>query len=193
MNQELETIWRFVSIIIGPLIGAYVGVKYGFNKNNKHRQELEEKRKLFFKNWLKHEADESIRLVEEGSVNLIPEDAWNSAVNSGNVAFFEAKAMELSDTYFKIKNYNYEAKRVRDATEEVNLHPDVTDPTHAAKLKKRFDEIIKPDTLEALKGIASWLTVFKVESGEFKLTGGDVNLIHADKNGKVIPPEDEKK
>lgn len=184
--QMISPIWGVVSVIIGPLIGAYAGVKLGFDKNNKHRQKLEDEKKVFFKNWLKHEAKESIRLIENGPVNLIPEDAWNSVVNSGNIALFETKATELSDIYFKIKNYNYEAKRVRDAIEESRLHPETTDKAHASNLKKLFDEKTKPDVLESLKDLERWLTVLKAESGSIAIKGTATKLIHTDSNGRKM-------
>ena len=44
-----------------------------------------------------HEAKKSIELIP-GTVHLIPVDAWNSVVNSGNIALFKDKAIDLSET-----------------------------------------------------------------------------------------------
>ena len=107
-----------------------------------------------------YEAKKSIELIP-GTVNLIPVDAWNSVVNSGNVALFKDKAIDLSDTYFQIQNYNYEAKKVRYAIEEVRLHPGTADASHASELKDRFDKLIKPATLERLHDLEKWLTRLK--------------------------------
>jgi hypothetical protein len=160
--QMIGPIVGFLGVIIGPLVGALVGVILGFQKNDKNRMKLEEERRSFFKNLLMHEATESIELIA-GVVNLIPVDAWNSIVNSGDIALFKDKAIDLSDTYFQIQIYNYEAKRVRDAIEEVNLHPETTDASHASKLKGRFNELMKPATLKRLEDLKEWLTELKAE------------------------------
>jgi hypothetical protein len=106
----------WTNTIIGPLIGAFFGVLLGFGVNELWRKRLENNRKSFFRKLLLHEVKYSIELLN-GMVNLVPIDAWNSLVNSGDIALFKDKAIELNDVYFKIQNYNYEAKRVRDAEE----------------------------------------------------------------------------
>ena len=106
----------WTNTIIGPLIGAFFGVLLGFGVNEIWRKRLENNRKSFFRKLLLHEVKYSIELLN-GTVNLVPIDAWNSLVNSGDIALFKDKAIELNDVYFKIQNYNYEAKRVRDAEE----------------------------------------------------------------------------
>lgn len=160
--QMISPILGFLSVLIGPFFGALVGVYLGFKINDEHRRELEEEKRLFFRNLLMHEAKESIKLLG-GTVNLIPVDAWNSIVNSGDIALFKGKAIDLSDTYFQIQNYNYEAKRVRDTIEEVKLHPTTTDEDHALRLKESFDNKIKPATLDRLKDLEAWLTRLRVE------------------------------
>ena len=185
--QMISPILGFLGVIIGPLVGAFVGVILGFQINDNNRTKLEEERRLFFKNLLMHEATESIKLIA-GTVNLIPVDAWNSMVNSGEIALFEGKAIDLSDTYFQIQNYNYEAKRVRDAIEEVNLHPETTDDSHALKLKANFDNNIKPATLKRLQDLENWLTRLRVESGSFTVAGSDVTMHHTGTDGKEKYP-----
>ena len=160
--QMISPILGFLSVLIGPFFGALVGVYLGFKINDKHRRELEEEKRLFFRNLLMHEAKESINLLG-GTVNLIPVDAWNSIVNSGDIALFKDKAVDLSDTYFQIQNYNYKAKRVRDAIEEAHIHPTTTDGDHASRLKESFDNKIKPTTLNRLKDLEAWLTRLGVE------------------------------
>jgi hypothetical protein len=81
--QMIGPILGFLSALIGPLVGALVGVILGFQKNDDNRRKLEEERRDFFKNLLMHEAKESIKLIEERNVNLIPVDAWKSVVNAG--------------------------------------------------------------------------------------------------------------
>ena len=159
----MSPILGFLSVLIGPLIGALVGVLLGFKINNEHRMELEEEKRLFFRNLLMHEAKKSIELMA-GTVNLIPVDAWNSVINSGNVALFSDKAIDLSETYFQIQNYNYEAKRVRDAIEEMHLHPEITYGDRVSKLKEGFDNKTKPETLKRLRDLEGWLMPLRAES-----------------------------
>jgi hypothetical protein len=116
----ISSILGTFSIIIGPLVGAFVGVIFGFWINRRHDKELEEKRRSFFKNLIMHETEESIKILESiepdlyEKVKLIPEDAWNSLVNSGDIALLEeTKAMDLSDAYFRIKRYNQEAEKIK--------------------------------------------------------------------------------
>jgi len=47
--QTTSTIWDLFIAIIGPLIGALVGVYLGFQGDNRHRKELDDKKRLFFK------------------------------------------------------------------------------------------------------------------------------------------------
>ncbi|HUS74395.1 MAG TPA: hypothetical protein VMY43_00145 [Methanothrix sp.] len=179
--QTISSIWGLLGIIIGPLIGAFVGVLLGFKINDNRRKQLEEERRLFFGNLLMHEAKKSIELIG-GTVNLIPVDAWNSVVNSGDIALFKEKAIELSNIYFEIQNYNYEAKRVRDAIEEARLHPTSTDDSHASRLKERFDNLTKPILLENLNEIARWLSPLAGEiSASTKVEG---KLSNKSSNGR---------
>lgn len=178
--QMISPIFGILGVIIGPLVGAFVGVILGFRINDNNRIKLEEKKKSFFKNLLMHEAKKSIKLIP-GTVNLIPTDAWNSIVNSGAVALFEDRAIDLSEIYFQIQNYNYEAKRVRDAIEEMRLHPGITDIDHVSKLKESFDIRTKPATLNNLHDLESWLTRLEGEPITVaSKAAGNLNLVGPD-------------
>jgi len=115
--QMTSTIWDLFIVIIGPLIGALVGVYLGFKIDDKHGTELDDKKRLFFKILLLHEIDESIELLKLKESTLIPEvipvSAWDSLVNSGDMALFtHDQAIQMSDTYSQIQRYNYIAERV---------------------------------------------------------------------------------
>ena len=191
--QMISPILGFLSVLIGPFFGALVGVYLGFKINDEHRRELEEEKRLFFRNLLMQEAKKSIKLLD-GTVNLIPVDAWNSVVNSGDIALFKGNAKYLGDTYFQVQNYNYEAKRVRDAMEEVHLHPTTTDRDHASRLKKNFDEVTKPETLRLLNDLERWTTHCELNASIGKLTlksegkstpiDKNSNIIHTTKSGR---------
>ncbi len=74
---------------------------------------IQERKKL--KQNFKSELINCISLLS-GKGNLIPTTMWISAINTGDLRLlpFNDKA-RLSSIYFEIENYNYEAKRVRDA------------------------------------------------------------------------------
>ncbi len=150
----------WTNTIIGPLIGAFFGVLLGFGVNELWRKRLENNRKSFFRKLLLHEVKDSIKLLN-GKVNLVPIDAWNSLVNSGDIALFKDNAIELNDVYFKIQSYNYEAKRVRDAVEH-----DCTEGlaleygneySRSEKLKENLNNKTKPELLEKLKKLEDLL------------------------------------
>ena len=103
-------LFDFLGRFIGPLIGALVGVFLGFWINERHKRKLENHRREFFKNLLNHEIDRSIELLEKKDLtNIIHIDGWKSLVNSGDIALFTHLVTQLSDIYFDIQNYNYEA------------------------------------------------------------------------------------
>lgn len=156
-----DSIWDFLARIIGPLIGALVGVYLGFKINDTRRKQLDEEKKLFYRNLLMRNAKKAIDLLP-GKVNLIPEDAWRSLVNSGDIALFKDKAIELSDIFFEVQNYNYEAKLIREAYErEIQFGP-FWDPngkefSRASDLKLILNEKTKPELLKHLRELESGL------------------------------------
>lgn len=158
VNQSTPS---WTNTIIGPLIGAFVGVLLGFGVNEKWRRRLENNRKSFFKKLLRHEVKYSIKLLN-GLINLVPIDAWNSLVNSGDIALFKDQAIELNDIYFKIQNYNYEAKRIRDAVEHENIWGPSIDKEgnsyyRSDQLKVIFNNKTKPELLEVLEKLENLL------------------------------------
>jgi hypothetical protein len=115
--QVSNKIWDIFRMIIGPLVGAFAGVFLGFRKNSKHQDMVNHEKKLLLLKILRHEVKKSIDLLQDPLGNLIPIDAWNSIVYSGNIVLFEHPlSTKLGDIYFNIQNYNYEAKRTRDAS-----------------------------------------------------------------------------
>jgi hypothetical protein len=98
---------------------------WGFRKNRMRQEKQDYDKKQFLLSYFRHEVRKSIELLHERQGNLIPVDAWNSIVNSGNIVLFtHDQAIVLGDIYFRTQNYNYEAKRTRDASEHFHLLPD---------------------------------------------------------------------
>ncbi len=150
----------WTNTIIGPLIGAFFGVLLGFGVNEMWRKRLENNKRSFFRKLLLHEVKYSIELLN-GTVNLVPIDAWNSLVNSGDIALFKDKAIELNDAYFKTQMYNFEAKMIRNAVEHDSMEgPSLENGKYiwrSEELKVNFNNKTKPELLEELKKIENLL------------------------------------
>lgn len=164
IGSFLGTFNIIISPIIGPLVGAFFGVLFGFWINRRHGKKLEENRRLFFKSLIMHEIEESIKILElvesdqYEKVRLIPEDAWNSIVNSGDISLLEeTNAIELGDIYFKIKKYNQKAKNINNAALELMMYPMQVTNDIPSNLKALLDRDTIPMILERLRKIESWL------------------------------------
>jgi hypothetical protein len=100
-NKTLD----IIRLIIGPLIGAFAGVLLGFRKNSKHQEELNHTKKLLLLKILRHEVTKSIDLLKDPVGYLIPIDAWNSIVYSGNIVLLSIRCRPCWEIYilrFKI-------------------------------------------------------------------------------------------
>ena len=158
--MDIQTIiWDLFVSVIGPLIGALVGVYLGFQGDDRHRKELDDKKRLFFKILVLHEIDESIVLLKPKESTLIPVvipvSAWDSLVNSGAMALFtHDQSIQMSDTYSQILRYNYIAERVIEDIKKfiicstINLEKNPLYPTFKddldktkAKILQEFDDL----------------------------------------------------
>lgn len=101
--------WIVGILLQGSLLGPFLGVFLAFVINNVHQSWRARKRRLFFRDLLLHEIHRSSDRLKTGYPNPISIDAWNSLVNSGDMALFARDlVIDLSDIYSKIQNYNYE-------------------------------------------------------------------------------------
>ncbi len=168
-------LFNLLDKMIGPLFGAMVGVYLGFRINDTQRKKLEDNRKTFFKDLIMHEVSNAIETLEdkERKYNLIPTDMWNSVVNSGYVSLFDGNAIEVSELYFKMQNYNYEAKRIRDAT-EVNIRSTDEGKKHVANLKQIFNNRTKPDLLQHLNNYKNRIIITTVSTGQYETIGSSI-------------------
>lgn len=101
---------------------------------------------------------------EPGSGNLLPTDTWSSMVNSGLLRLFSNKEIsKLSDAYFKIQAYNYEASRTRDIAEQYRFSITSRQKRHMLRYWQdaslRLNQNIRLDLLKDLKDLedADWL------------------------------------
>ena len=117
----------------------------------------------------------------EGAIDLQSANSMNGIHDP----LFNGNAIELSDLYFEMQNYNYEAKRIRYATEEANLHPTSTDTSHISKLKGIFYDKTKPNLLNHLRDYEKRIITLRVKSANINVVTHDVGGIHTDANGNV--------
>jgi hypothetical protein len=161
--QDDYPIKQMVVTIATLLLGPFTGVVLAFWVNNKKKENLEHKRQLFFKNLLLNEIKRSIQLLVGNHPNLIPVDAWNSLVNSGEITLFSrAHAILLSNVYFEIQNYNYEVNWIWQHN-FVNLDIDLNSKTQDETITSfsAYLATFKKPLLEKLRSIEDELDKIK--------------------------------
>jgi hypothetical protein len=140
--------------IIGPLIGAFAGVSLGFIANELWRRKIASERRSFLRKFLLHEIDRAIELLEKKNLNLIPIYAWNSLVSSGDLALFSNNIVsDLSDLYFEVEDYNYDAYWTWERKYEWDAEGDVKDQERSPYLQEWAKRILArlKDTKEKLE------------------------------------------
>ena len=152
----ISSTWDFLSVIIGPLIGAFAGVVLGVIANELWRRRLARHRKLFFKNLLLTEINRLIKIYEEDKYELLPIDGWSSLLNSGDIALFKDDATKLNETYSEIQWYNSELKILRATVEreyiEIRDSKEVEPKTRRSEILRKFTSERKTDLLEKMLG-----------------------------------------
>lgn len=154
MVGSLAPLWAILATIIAKLIVDY-------RADRKYRSN--------YKRFIKDEITRAINLLgreenKSGTGNLLPTDTWASIVNSGLLKLFSFEEVnKLSDAYFRIQAYNYEAIRVRDIAERYRCSVTPREKRHMHRYwlnaSMRLDKSIRLDLLKALKSLenASWL------------------------------------
>jgi hypothetical protein len=122
-----------------------------------------------YKCYLRSEITRAIDLLgrdenKPGTGNLLPTDTWSSIVNSGLLKLFWCEEVKkLSNVYFNIQAYNYEAGRTRDVAERYRFSITSRERRHMHRYwinaSIRLDKPIRLDLLKELKSLedASWL------------------------------------
>lgn len=155
ISEDYAEIEQIVVTAGTLLIGPFVGVVLAFWVNNKKKQNLEHERQVFFKNLLLNEIKRSIQLLVGDHPNLIPIDAWNSLVNSGEITLFSRDlSIQLSNVYFEIQNYNYEVNWIWQHN-FINLETDLNSKTADETITSfsLYLATFKEPLLEKLKSI----------------------------------------
>jgi len=100
---------------MSELLGSLAGILIGFSLDRLYTAGKDKKNRKKLKENLKNELESCISLLNSQG-NLLPKIMWDSSIASGDIGLLSfADRTKLSNAYFKIDNYNYEAKRVRDS------------------------------------------------------------------------------
>jgi hypothetical protein len=154
MIGSLAPLWAILATILTKMILDYLADQ-SYRSNYRH--------------FIKDEITRAIDLLgreenKSGTGNLLPTDTWASMVNSGLLKLFSFDEVnKLSDAYFKIQAYNYEASRTRDIAEKYRCSVTSRERRHMHRYwlnaSIRLDSKIRLDLLKALKNLedASWL------------------------------------
>lgn len=151
-----------------PLGGSFFGVLLAFAFNYAYQSYRSLQDYIHHKKFIKAELDLCVeRLGRTG--DLLPMDRWTSALNSGALRLFTIdEADELSRAYEGIRNYNYEAKRTRDASEDWQRNPENIDllarwGAYSSRLSRIRDPLL--NNLQELLG-KTWLNQIIIKADE---------------------------
>ena len=109
--------------INSPLAGSFLGVFLAFMLNYGYQFCKNYWDKINYKKNIKWEINLCVDRLERAG-DLLPTDRWTSVLNSGALRLFGVDEVDkLSRAYEGIQNYNYEAKRTRDAGEDHRKTP----------------------------------------------------------------------
>lgn len=100
---------------MSELVGSLAGILSGFSLDRLYTANKDRMSRKKLKENLKQELWNCMPLLNEKG-NLLPKITWDSSIASGDIgllSFYDR--FKLSNVYFMIDNYNYEAKRVRDS------------------------------------------------------------------------------
>lgn len=134
--------------LIFSLIGPFFGVLAGFAVNYAYQSRRNNKIKSKYLSLFRSEVKESITVMQEHKLKLLPNNAWRLAISSGDLSLFSFEQVnDLSRVYHAVDNYIYEAKRARDMGERYRAEasPTAKEQIHSAwghvsKLASEYEE-----------------------------------------------------
>jgi hypothetical protein len=138
---------------VGSIIGSSTGVFIGFWLNRRNLTRANQQRAEGYLKGLTNEISEAIGLLSNKQLQLLSDDLWQSAVNSGDLALFPYEPREdLRKAYFAMRKCNYEAIRARDLGEKAIAEADTPEK------ELRIEMAWRVTTKEAMAMVESTLS-----------------------------------
>ena len=114
LSQLTDLIERALPSAVGSIIGSSIGVFIGFRLNRWNLTQINQERSKTYLKGLTNEISEAIERLtpdkqQRHTLQLLPNELWQSAVHSGDVALFLYEAREdLRKAHFAIMKCNYQ-------------------------------------------------------------------------------------
>lgn len=113
--QLIDLFERALPSIVGSIIGSSCGIIIGYRLNVRSQKKRDESLVDKHLKGMRNEILQAISLLDNRKLQLLPENLWDSAVNSGDLALFPSEEKEdLRQAYFAIQKVNYMSKRSAD-------------------------------------------------------------------------------
>jgi hypothetical protein len=117
--QLIDLLQHALPSALGSIVGSSTGVFISLWLNRRNLNRINRERVEEYLKGLTNEISESIVLLGNKKLQLLPDDLWKSSVNSGDLVLFHYEAREdLRKAYFNIGKCNYEFVRARDLGEK---------------------------------------------------------------------------
>ena len=120
-----DEILDFLNWIMDKSAGPFLGVIVAFGLNyllEWHRRRIAGQDYL---RGFRREVNENIASLKRRKLERLRSDQWSAAVNSGDLKLFRSsQRADLSDAYFGVANFMYEAIRTRDMAEKFRSEPE---------------------------------------------------------------------
>lgn len=115
LGQLIDLLGYALPSIIGSVIGSFLGIFGGYRLNSRSQKKRDERLVERHLRGMRGEILQAISLLENRKLQLLPDDLWQSAVNSGHLALFPSEEKEdLRQGYFNIDKVNYMAIKSAD-------------------------------------------------------------------------------
>jgi hypothetical protein len=173
LAQLLDLLEHALPSAVGSIIGSSTGVFIGFWLNRRNLTRANQERAEGYLKGLTNEISEAIGLLGNKKLQLLSDDLWQSAVNSGDLALFPYEPREdLRKAYFAMRKCNYEAIRARDLGEKFRAEADTPEKEQRIGMAWRATTIeamaMAENTLSYLQSLSKkqWF----IKASEYKAT-----------------------
>jgi hypothetical protein len=173
LAQLFDLLEHALPSAVGSIIGSSTGVFIAFWLNRRNLTQVNQERAEGYLKGLTNEVSEAIALLANRKLQLLPDDLWQSAVNSGDLVLFPYEPREdLRKAYFAMSKCNYEAIRARDLGEKFRAEADTPEK------QQRIGMAWAATTKEAMAMVESTLSYLQslskkrwfIKASEFKAT-----------------------